>query len=33
MQRQLEVATHPARKQQLSQAIAELDKRITTLSK
>ena len=33
MQRQLEVATHPARKQQLSQAIAELDKRITSLSK
>jgi hypothetical protein len=33
MQRQLEVATHAARKQQLSQAIAELDKRITTLSK
>ena len=33
MQRQLELATHAARKQQLSQAIAELDKRITTLSK
>jgi hypothetical protein len=33
MHRQLEVATHPARKQQLSQAIAELDKRITSLSK
>jgi hypothetical protein len=33
MQRQLEVATHPAQKQLLSQAIAELDKRITTLSK
>ena len=33
MQRQLELASHPARKQQLSQAIAELDRRITTLSK
>ena len=33
MQRQLEVATHDARKQQLKQAIAELDRRITELSK
>lgn len=33
MQRQLELATHQARKQQLSQAIAELDRRITQLSK
>ena len=32
-QRQLDTATHPARKQQLSQAIAELDKRIAKLSK
>ena len=33
MQRQLEVTTHQARKQQLSQAIAELDKRISQLGK
>jgi hypothetical protein len=33
MQRQLELATHAARKQQLAQAIAEIDKRIATLSK
>ena len=33
MQRQLELATHAARRQQLSQAIAEIDKRITALSK
>lgn len=33
MQRQLELTTHETRKQQLGQAIAELDKRITTLSK
>jgi hypothetical protein len=33
MQRQLEVTTHDARKQQLKQAIAELDKRIADLSK
>jgi hypothetical protein len=33
MQRQLEVTTHEARKKQLGQAIAELDKRITALSK
>ena len=33
MQRQLELATHQARKQQLSEAIAELDRRITQLSK
>ena len=28
MQRQLDVATHQARKQQLTQALAEIDKRI-----
>ena len=33
MQRQLDLATHQARKQQLGQAIAELDRRITQLSK
>lgn len=33
MQRQLDVATHQARKQQLGQAIAELEKRISQLSK
>ena len=33
MLRQLEAATHQARKQQLGQAIAELDRRITQLSK
>ncbi len=33
MQRQLELATHAARKQQLSHAIAELDKRITAILK
>jgi len=33
MQRQLELATHAARKQQLSQAVAEIDKRIAALSK
>jgi hypothetical protein len=33
MQRQLEVATHDARKQQLKQALADLDKRITDLTK
>ena len=32
-QRQLETATHAARKQQLTQAVAEIDKRITALSK
>jgi hypothetical protein len=32
MQRQLELATHHARRQQLGQAIAELDRRITQLS-
>jgi hypothetical protein len=32
MQRQLEVTTHQARKQQLTQAIAEIEKRIKTLS-
>ncbi|MSO30199.1 MAG: hypothetical protein EXQ48_04535 [Acidobacteria bacterium] len=33
MRRQLALATHEARKQQLGQAIAELDRRITQLSK
>ena len=33
MQRQLEVTMHEARKQQLSQAIAELDRRLQELSK
>jgi hypothetical protein len=33
MQRQLDAATHQARKQQLTQAIAELDSRIAQLSK
>jgi hypothetical protein len=33
MQRQLSVTTHEARKQQLGQAIAELDRRIKELSK
>lgn len=33
MQRQLELATHQVRKQQVSEAIAELDRRITRLSK
>ena len=33
MQRQLGVTTHEARKQQLGQAIAELDRRIKELSK
>jgi hypothetical protein len=32
MQRQLELTTHQARKQQLGQAIEELDKRIAQLS-
>jgi uncharacterized membrane protein (DUF106 family) len=32
LQRQLETTTHQARKQQLTQAIAELDKRIKALS-
>jgi hypothetical protein len=32
MQRQLELATHPARKQQLTQALAEIEKRIKQLS-
>jgi hypothetical protein len=31
MQRQLEVTTHQTRKQQLNQAIAELDRRITQM--
>jgi hypothetical protein len=33
MQRQLEVTVHAARKQQLTQAIAEIDRRIGELSK
>ncbi len=33
MQRQLELTTHDARKQQIAQAIAELDRRIKELSK
>ena len=33
MQRQLEATTHQARKQQLGQAIAELDRRIAQLLK
>jgi hypothetical protein len=33
MQRQFSVTTHEARKQQLGQAIAELDRRIKELSK
>lgn len=32
MQRQLDVATHAARRQQLTNAIAELDRRIESLS-
>lgn len=32
LQRQLELTAHPARKQQLTQALAELDKRIKQLS-
>jgi hypothetical protein len=32
MQRQLELTTHQARKQQLSQAIAEVERRITQLA-
>jgi len=32
LQRQLELTAHPARKQQLAQALAELDKRIKQLS-
>lgn len=32
MTRQLELATHDARKKQLTQAIAELDRRITQLA-
>jgi len=33
MQRQLDVATHAARKQQLGEAIAELDRRMKEVSK
>jgi len=32
MQSQLDLTTHPARKQQLTQAIAEIEKRIKQLS-
>ena len=32
LQRQLELTAHPARKQQLTQALAELEKRIKQLS-
>ena len=32
MQRQLEIATHQGRKQQLTQALAEIEKRIKQLS-
>ena len=32
LRRQLELATHQARKQQITQALAEIDKRITQLS-
>jgi hypothetical protein len=33
LQRQMELTTHEARRKQLTQAIAELDKRITQLGK
>jgi hypothetical protein len=33
LQQQMELTTHEARRKQLTQAIAELDKRITQLSK
>lgn len=33
MERQLAAATHQARKQQIGQAIAEIDKRLTQLTK
>jgi len=33
MQRQMDATSHAARKQQLSQAIAEIDKRLTALLK
>jgi hypothetical protein len=33
MQRQLDAATHDARKHQLKQAITEIDRRVTELSK
>lgn len=33
MQRQLDLATHPARQKQLSAAIAELDRRVAQLTK
>ena len=32
MQRQLELTTHPARRQQVTQALAEIEKRIKQLS-
>jgi hypothetical protein len=32
LQRQLELTAHPARKTQITQAVAEIDKRLTALS-
>jgi hypothetical protein len=32
LQRQLELTQHPARKNQITQAVAEIDKRLTALS-
>lgn len=32
LQRQLELTEHPARKNQITQAVAEIDKRLTALS-
>jgi hypothetical protein len=32
-ERQMEATTHPARKQQLKQALAEIDKRLSALAK
>lgn len=32
LQRQLELTEHPARKNQITQAVAEIDKRLTSLS-
>ncbi len=32
MERQLELTTHPARKQQITQAMAEIDRRLKTLA-
>jgi hypothetical protein len=31
MERQLELTTHPARKQQIAQAVAEIDRRLKAL--